>query len=267
MIFAREASELLLMIIVLEILSWLFAVCLGINLLKYLIVQVWFFILRILGVLWSLFLLQVSVIFKVGVPPFHLWLLHILKLLEKYVLVFILTVHKLVPLVLLAVLLIPVYRLLGAFIGSILLLFRTTNFITVLLLSSFIHSYWALLGATRLGSSFILVYWALYGLITLLIFTLKEGQVLQFDHSQGIWIGGYWLILSGIPPFVIFWLKLQIINGVITLGYFVIWSILLLSPIVFYVYLRVYLMSFSLVYSGNAIWGIVIFPGITISLY
>jgi NADH:ubiquinone oxidoreductase subunit 2 (subunit N) len=100
----------LTLIVLLEVLSWVFVVLLPINSsLNYLVVQSYFLIGRLRRVLFNSYLLLIlRLLMKIGLPPFHIWLIRVARVLNKETFSFLITGHKLLPLFLLRKLILSV---------------------------------------------------------------------------------------------------------------------------------------------------------------
>lgn len=148
-----------------------------------------------------------------GLVPFHLWLLRISFFLKKSRFIFIITMHKLFPLfflrkILLRTISITILLLRITLIG-IFIIIRSTLFFT-LLYRSIIHTTW--IGITRLmikGGVFF--YWRFYRILLVIMLSfVVTTKVFQFSFNLSGPIGFCWLLISGIPPFFIFWIKVYI---------------------------------------------------------
>lgn len=193
-------------------LSWIFTILMPPFLsIKYLIMQAYFIVLSLVGLLWRPFLLVVGLLLKVGLPPMHIWFVKLSFFIKKWVFLVFSTLHKLLPLFILGRLFISgSYLLVILLLGAGRLIFQVFELFLILINSSIMHRRWALFGIQyRLKLS--LSYWVLYSVVfftfirAIHFFTLFKRGVEQ-TRSTGL----TWLILSGLPPFVMFWLKIWI---------------------------------------------------------
>lgn len=212
LIFFIGGNSFILMLVYLETLSWVFTVLISPFLaIKYLIMQAYFIVLSLVGLLWVPLLLALGFFLKVGLPPIHIWFMKLSFFIKKWVFLIFSTLHKLLPLFLLGRLF-----LLGSYFLGVLLLvagrliFQVFELFFILITSSIVHRSWTLLRIQyRLKLS--LTYWILYSLVfftfltTIHFFMLFKRGVEQSSSTSVIW-----LILSGLPPFVMFWLKVWI---------------------------------------------------------
>jgi len=211
---ASRLSCLIFLILSIEVLSWIFIKLLPPwRLIKYLILQRIVFIALIRLRLWVKSILLVGVFIKVGLPPFHLWIIRLLKEVKYYAFIFLSTLHKLVPLVILMKLIVLTRVFIvcvgSAFLISI-LVSNIGNILGVLILSSIIHNFWMVF---RLSLSLILFYWTVYSFLLYSIVTVLEGWI--FTHSQNTFSEWVWLLFRGIPPFTVFWLKRYVVSALI----------------------------------------------------
>lgn len=212
LIFFIGRNSLILMLVYLEGLSWVFTVLMSPFLaIKYLIMQAYFIVLSLVGLLWAPLFLVLGFLLKVGLPPMHIWFMKISFFMKKWVFLIFSTLHKLLPLFLLG----RLFLLGGYFLGVLLLvagrlIFQVFELFFILITSSIVHRSWTLLGIQyRLKLS--LTYWVLYSLVfftflSTIHFLILFKRGVEQSSSTSI----MWLILSGLPPFVIFWLKVWI---------------------------------------------------------
>jgi len=71
------------MLVVMELLSWLFSLLLGARAFKYLLMQRYFVLFRLIFIRVSGDLVLAVFLVKIGIPPFHLWLIPVLINLKK----------------------------------------------------------------------------------------------------------------------------------------------------------------------------------------
>jgi len=182
--------------------------------LNYLIVQRYFLILGLCRMLYSPILLILRIFLKLGLPPFHMWFIRIARVLKKEVFIFIMTLHKILPIVFLRkflmsyqriVLISSVFLLIGLMLLSRRILFNTVVF------SSIVHRIWIALSIT-LSKGFILFYWMFYSsLLSLLVILFTLPLLKQSYLTQRLLSGKSWLLIYGIPPFIIFWIKVYLL--------------------------------------------------------
>jgi len=182
--------------------------------LNYLVIQRYFLILRLVRILVFYPILVVRILIKLGLPPFHLWFVRLSRVLSKRGFAFIITLHKLLPIFLLAKILLTYISFL-VFLRRIIIVgtslsIRRTLFFT-LTFSSIIHRAWIVL-RVLIRKGFLLFYWFSYrGLLIILIRVLSLTKLNQAAIIQRRLTRKIWLLMSGIPPFIIFWLKVHIV--------------------------------------------------------
>jgi len=208
-----QITDWVSLIVFLELLSWAFALLLDKWILKYLVVQSYFILLRIVGSIIRALLLLLRGLLKMGMPPFHGWLLPIIRIVRKEVFIFITTLHKLLPIMFLLLLVFIFNRrhliILVLLSLRVLLLGASVRFVLIITFSSFVHSGWILLGAL-VRTGFVLFYWGTYLTLSFVLLRIKQ-NLLRQRVSHRVIQAAYWLILSGLPPFTIFWLKTQVV--------------------------------------------------------
>jgi len=184
---------------------------------KYLLVQAYFIVVIIISIFWSVKIIIFSLILKLGLPPIHLWFIQFSSVLNSSLFMFLVTLHKLFPLFLLGknlfyggIILISIILILRR-----LLLFQSNMFFLLLICSSIMHRAWIIFGFL-LSKAFALTYWVLYRLLMIVIL-----QSLMFWKLSNLVLGQNalsiftWLIISGIPPFSLFFLKINLFLAVI----------------------------------------------------
>jgi len=207
--------RLLSLLIILEVISWLFVTLLpSSSTLNYLIIQSYFLIIRLSRVLFLPSILIISFLLKLGLPPFHIWFLRVSRTLNKLSFSFIITIHKLIPIIFLRKVLFRVLSFilvsLRLVITGLALVRRRTLFFT-LLFSSIVHSVWILLGVL-IRKSFLIFYWVIYRILFITLIRLLSFMKLEQSYLiQRIFTSKCWLLISGIPPFMLFWLKVYLL--------------------------------------------------------
>lgn len=234
----------MVILILLEGLSWLFIFILhGQLCIKYLYIQGFFVVLVLISAMWSPVVVTLGLLLKIGLPPFQRWLFHFVNFMAVKSFLFIRTAHKAVPLILLGKSL-SFSRgfLLNCFllIVSRLVLYQGSQFFLVLIWSSIVHRAWTLL-RFLVRKRFATTYWIIYRIIVLvLLLTSFFRKVIILVIGQGVLSMLAWLVVSGIPPFSIFWFKVNLFLVLVQLGFFISTIIVLSSVLA----LRVYFWAF-----------------------
>jgi hypothetical protein len=248
-------NSFVLMFVHLEILSWIFTILISPFLaIKYLIMQAYFIILGLVGLLWTPLLLVVGFLLKVGLPPIHIWFMKLSFFMKKWVFLIFSTLHKLLPLFLLG----RLFLLGSYFLGVLLLLagrliFQVFELFLILITSSIVHRRWTLLRIQyRLKLS--LTYWILYSLVfftflsTIHFFILFKRGIEQSSSTRVMW-----LILSGLPPFVIFWLKVWIFLFIVQIRVGLRLVLIFTSVLALASYFRAFHIGLRLTFFSNAL--------------
>lgn len=205
-------TEFFLVLILLELLSWLFSRLLPTSIaLKYLLTQRYF-------VFWLISLMIVlpkglGIVFliKMGLPPIHLWFFFISLRLRRTDFFFFRTFHKLIPIVFLSNLLNSLFILMVIFGASSFLLLQFVTFFYVLFCSSLVHRVWIIL-SLNIRVYVFFFYFGLYAFFILgMLSRIARQEVVSIRRVQSSYSNFLWLTLSGIPPLIFFWLKAVVI--------------------------------------------------------
>lgn len=218
-LIARGSINILVSLIVIEVLSWLFIQFIPVwRVLKYLFLQGIFFVFVVISIVWIKPFLLVSLLLKIGVPPFHLWVIRLMLEIELVSFGIILTLHKFLPTLLLAKALkefILVFMVRLILISLSVLISNSGNILMVLVLSSILHTLWIGFGGI-IRLRMVCVYWLVYRILLILILkSINMDLILYTLMNQRMISNLIWLFLSGIPPFTMFWLKSHIITAII----------------------------------------------------
>ena len=205
-------GSIIYLFIFLEILSWVFTILMPTFIsIKYLIMQAYFMILGLVGLLWVPIFLLFGLLLKIGLPPMHIWFIKLSFFIKKWIFFLFSTIHKMLPLLFIGSLLLrSSIFLVVLLVMAGRLIFQVFELFLVLLTSSIIHRSWTLL-SVQFNLKLSLRYWTLYSLVfflflrTIHFFVLFKRGIEQSSSTAIIW-----LVLSGLPPFVIFWLKVWI---------------------------------------------------------
>lgn len=205
--------NVIISIFIIETLSWVFSLLLNEAVFKYLSLQRLFLFIGIVSILFRPLVFVVALLFKIGIPPFHLWVFNISYLINKNTFLILTTLHKLFPLFFLSkvIFLKTFIIIINTIIFLFILLFlQYKNMLLVMTLSSFTHSIWLLVcGILKL--SLILVYWVFYSAFyTIMLYSFSVKVIKYSDETQSSFSSIIWLIMSGFPPFTIFWLKITL---------------------------------------------------------
>nr|YP_009744752.1 NADH dehydrogenase subunit 2 [Phyllodiaptomus tunguidus]QIG86762.1 NADH dehydrogenase subunit 2 [Phyllodiaptomus tunguidus]UDF84402.1 NADH dehydrogenase subunit 2 [Phyllodiaptomus tunguidus]UDF84415.1 NADH dehydrogenase subunit 2 [Phyllodiaptomus tunguidus] len=192
---------------------------------------------------------MVMILFKMGLPPLHSWMVSIFLASPLWVIFLISTVQKLIPLHILAVMQIPSSLLTGFVLLTLVLSLMTAKNMQsirpMLILSTFGNSCW--MAASTLLSKLWLWFLFFYSLFlasalkSLLSFNIQKLSSL-LSESQFVKILCFlnFLNLAGLPPFSGFLLKLTLLKTFLLYAPLTLMLLLIsLSLIVLYVYLSI----------------------------
>lgn len=238
----RGISNLVFALLILEILSWIFTLLLRSEVaLKYLLVQRFFLLFGVIGLFWFWPFLVLAFLLKIGLPPFHSWIIAISVFFRTVVFTLFLSLHKILPLLVLGKRLLNFnrfYLLVAAFLIAAVLLFQAVSLFFVIILSSIIHRIWIILSCL-LSFRISLLYWFLYSiLISILMLTAWNKELKYLFREQSSVVRVVWLVLTGFPPFTIFWLKIFVIRITIIISLWGSFTILISSVLALFSYFR-----------------------------
>lgn len=201
------------------------------SILKYFLIQRVRSSILILGLILILidinlneFIISIAILLKIGVAPFHNWLLRIIEGLSFYTNMLLLTILKLAPLILFSYINIRIMFIvmLTILIGSIAGLNQTST--RKIIVYSSIFNIGLIMVSMKINS-FWLFYFAIYSVLVFrifYIFTLNNtnyvNQIIFNDKTLLINISTWFLLLSlgGLPPFIGFSAKLIILEYMIS---------------------------------------------------
>jgi len=237
----------------------------GESAVKYFLTQTLASVVFLIGVLglksYPLFnlVILVALFIKIGVAPFHTWLVSVGESLEWFCLYFMLTLQKINPLILLAssywswdflFLGILLSGALGALLGL-----SQTSLRKLLIFSSVNHLGWLLL-ALRVSLNILCVYFSLYCLLLFPAVSLfkkinlrhlSQIQRLSVETLVMTGLAVSLLSLGGLPPFLGFFPKWIVIAGGLSIGnYFLVLFLVLISLFTLFYYLRISYVGFIL---------------------
>lgn len=215
------------------------------------------------GTPYSIFsiIITIALLLKLGGAPFHFWYLKIFPILS-FVNIWLVSVwQKLIPIFFLRKIrhyqLICVAVLLRATIGSI-GIFKQNNLKKILALSSLFNLAWILVSMLYSNWNW-LYYLAAYGiaLFTLLI-SFKGHRALRIQKltAEINWVDSIivfvaFLIIRGLPPFIIFFIKIWILKDLVTLMPIYGGMMLILTIFALYAYLQIVFSSLRLSFNKS----------------
>lgn len=197
---------------------------------------------------------RLSIIFKLGVPPFHSWILGIIMNINLNELVLLLTVQKFIPLIILSQLGLrdAIMMVLILLRGAQIVVRANSNFSFryILFLSSVRNGIWIVVSLLRgVWFTFLLLYSAiLMGLVAVLI----SGKIIKFrdvafrDPVKKMRVAIYFLNLGGVPPLMGFAVKLIVIKSLVDVRMISVFILITLSVIVLYVYTRMMYQAYTI---------------------
>ena len=206
-------SNFLFLLVVLELLSWVFSRVLPSFLaLKYLLVQSYFVFFMIMVLLVVPSACGMVFILKMGLPPIHLWFFILSLGMTGWVFLFFSTFHKLVSMVFMSKVLAPFSVVLMILYGvSSVLLFQLALFYYIVFCSSLVHRGWMLFSICVSFYLFFVYFLVYMRVLCCLLIRLDAFKLVTVGVSQSSFTSFVWLVLSGIPPLSFFWLKALVV--------------------------------------------------------
>lgn len=258
-LIVKERSSLVMMWLIIEIMLFLFLPVLfsaegvrrAISRIKYFISQTPVSLLILISLLWPesinrvYNILVLSLLFKLGLPPFHGWVISMIREIEFLSLTVLFTFQKFIPVLILNSIYISNYILLISFILSMVLfarrIFSLNNVKLILLFSSIYSSYWMLVLNSNIWEFFFINYLIRLVLFNYLISVISLNVIRDCNFKSGKYkwvLTLLFLNLGGFPPFLMFFSKVVLLLLLVKINR--IWFIVLFftSPLVFQFYLQ-----------------------------
>nr|YP_009918106.1 NADH dehydrogenase subunit 2 [Torleya grandiforceps]QLP89008.1 NADH dehydrogenase subunit 2 [Torleya grandiforceps] len=212
-----------------------------------------------------LMLFNTALLIKLGAAPFHFWFPGVMEGVSWGTSIILMTWQKLAPLVLISYtfyssVLIYTSVLLSSLIGALGGM-NQTSLRKIMAYSSINHLGWILSGML-LNNLYWFVYFLFYSFLSgSLVILFMNLQLSQFNHLflikdsnffNKISLFGNFLSLGGLPPFLGFFPKWLIIQGLATSGHILLISIITsLTLVVLFYYLRIFFASITISNMGT----------------
>jgi len=199
--------------------------------------------------------IRLALIFKLGVPPFHSWLISVLTRIGYSRIFMLFTIQKFIPLFIISQIIfielwlwVLILRLLGV---TLMTLNSIGSFYLLLILSGALNTIWMLRRVSKGGSwvGFLLTYRVVLGA---LIFGLAKTSVIKVNDVTGLdWrrasiIRFHLLNLGGLPPLVGFLVKLKLLKPLTIISLSLSVTLVIGALIVLYLYVVYCYQVFSL---------------------
>nr|AEV56632.1 NADH dehydrogenase subunit 2 [Stenopirates sp. NKU01] len=193
--------------------------------------------------------MMISMMIKLGMPPFHLWSILMMKKMKWITLYFLLTIQKIMPIIILSMIMknfMMIFIMLSTMISSISGI-NQTNLLKIILYSSINHSSWMMMSLFYENNMW-MMYMLIYMLILFMFVNIMKKNNIMFINQMNmnmnlenkIMIMILFLSLSGLPPFIGFLPKWMIIQTMINLKSYLFMLIMLMSSlIIMYFYLQI----------------------------
>ena len=197
-----------------------------------------------------IYLIYLSLLIKLGIPPFHFWMPLISLYLFWDILFFILTIQKIIPFYIFSLINIEKYQILFILIRCSIIppltIFNLTNIKKLLTYSSINQTSWLII-LIYFKNILWLIYFSIYSLLIIIIFfILSKHKIyynfLHLNHNLNILLLVITLNLARTPPFIFFLIKwfrvFIIINNYLNL-FIIIIIITLRSFLIFFIYTNI----------------------------
>ncbi len=162
----------------------------------------------------NIFFIIIILFIKIGLPPFHYWVIDLLKFSSWKIFFYLITIQKLGLYFILSYFIINKIIIILIILMSIVLrlfiIFIINNIINIIIFSSFIHNRW-LLRRLFIRKKLFLIYFILYVFFINILYKILINYNLLII-SQSIDSIKWWVvwILMGLPPFSLFLIKWSI---------------------------------------------------------
>lgn len=195
----------------------------------------------------------VAILFKLGVPPFHRWMLGIIFRINFIELLFILTLQKFTPLIILSQLGVREGILITSIVLRIILIITRINinfsFHYMLFLSSVGNGMWIVVSlVTRVWIIFLILYCIiLAGVVIILVAgkLVKFRDVASRDGGKKIIVAIHFFNLGGVPPLIGFAVKLMVLKSLTSFSMLIVLLLVMLSAMILYIYTRIIYQAFT----------------------
>nr|YP_010406815.1 NADH dehydrogenase subunit 2 [Labidocera rotunda]URC16616.1 NADH dehydrogenase subunit 2 [Labidocera rotunda] len=214
----------------------------------------------------SSLLSMIAILFKLGVPPFHSWMLGIIFSVNFVELLFMLTIQKFIPLIILSQMGVSESLVIMLSVLSMLLIATSMNtnfsFHYMLFLSSVGNGMWMVVSLmTSVWMLFLGFYCVmLSGVILILIAgkLVKFSDVATSDTPKKIMVAMHFFNLGGVPPLMGFAVKLMVLKNLISMGLLICLVLVFMSAMILFIYTSMMYQAFTvspspgLNYGGSA---------------
>nr|YP_006234391.1 NADH dehydrogenase subunit 2 [Bothriocroton concolor]AET63039.1 NADH dehydrogenase subunit 2 [Bothriocroton concolor] len=208
-----------------------------------------------------LFIIMISMLIKLAMIPFHFWILLMSESLDLNALLILLTIQKVIPLFILTKIkseIIIFFSLASSIFGSLMAL-SSKMIRKIMIFSSISHMGWMTI-IINILSNFWIIYLTIYSLILFKFFNLlKKNKVYsisnffmkKFNTNEKIMLTSSMMSLSGMPPFMGFFMKLISILMIMKISLLITMILVISSLINIYFYMRILSPIFFLLKNFN----------------
>lgn len=249
-VLGLNQTRYVLIFLILEWLSWIFSTTLTVLSIKYLLVQRYFSLVFLVILFRIPKLIIVRLILKIGFPPFYSWAITLFKFFRKKIFLLAVTLHKILPTIFSR-------KCFSAFIGLLsiailcVLFLRAINLFLVLMFSSFLHGWWVIFAGCFYQKLF-WQYWFVYGgMLFLFAMSITFSKLRLLRSGQTTLRRISFLVLSGFPPFLLFWVKASVFLILVVNRIYLALVLIFSSVIRLFVYFRILCMGLELRYKNS----------------
>nr|YP_004842328.1 NADH dehydrogenase subunit 2 [Ibidoecus bisignatus]AEM23868.1 NADH dehydrogenase subunit 2 [Ibidoecus bisignatus] len=209
----------------------------------------------------SCFLMTLGMMIKLGMPPFHSWMFKICENMEWDMFFLFNTIQKISPMITLmtyeSFMKFVMYFVIFSSIFSILCMWEY-SIRRFILFSSILNTNWMLM--CMMASKFVFLEYLVFYTFSMLCLC----KLLESTFSEEVtysWISSFWankfmtmlciLTICGLPPFLGFFIKVELINYMISMNFLLVFMNMMSSTLMMYMYLHMSMSMVSMLKASN----------------
>lgn len=190
-----------------------------------------------------------ALFFKLGIPPFHRWIVRVINRRGAIELYLIFTVQKFIPLIIISQLIVSRWNLMALVLSRIVLILVNLNSIRIvfylMFISSVRNSLWVV-SAVAYGGSwaiYIIIYSFMLGSLIIIIKLLRFYKLSDINNSPSfisLILAFQFFNLGGVPPLTGFLLKLIILKQIYYHRLILTFMLIIISLCLLYIYIAIF---------------------------
>jgi len=209
---------------------------------KYFIINSFSSLLLVYSVIISINIMRITVLlFKLALPPFLSWGVDIINWMRSVELSLFLTIQK-IGLIILLTNFNLIWGIGMLVAGSVLAVINNSSIISILFISSLVHSVWLIVRRFQ-SFTLLILYFIIYSTMLLVAVRLTADNIKIIIKSE---LAIVILVLRGLPPFLLFYFKWLILSNLMSLSILLSLLFLLCSLVIIIVYFRVFYINIIL---------------------